>query len=407
MKNASPRLFMLMPYVPFPVDRGAFQRVYHLFAELATAFRIDLVCLCEAQDTDRDFAALARFTERQCLIPFAHPPWPRLFPQRLLNPLPTTVHHWQDDSVLPQLRAFTDNNSYDSIIFFDLVMWPYIEALFPDHPRLIMDRSRVDWLFQTEELRTLQLSWLERLLRRENLWKIARMERQVYRKLFSMIVCGWDDQTFLQQQLGSADKVFVLANGYNPELFDSEKWPRQPTDEPTLLFCGALDYSPNVDAIEWFLQAIWPRILAKLPNARWRIIGKSPGPKAQVWAQAKGVEMMGEVPDVRPYYQTSWLQVVPLRIGGGTRLKIVESLAMQCPVVSTTLGAQGLTLVHDKDIHLADCADSFAATVIELLRAPQRLQQTAATGAATVSQNYRWQQLGAQLIRHLKADSPH
>jgi polysaccharide biosynthesis protein PslH len=402
MDTTTPSMFMLMPYVAYPVDRGAYQRVYHLFVELSHAFKIDLVCLREEADRDRDMAALAKFTARQREIPFCHPPWPTLFPDRLMHPMPTTVRHWQAPTVLPQIQEFIGGRHYDYIYFFDLVMWPYVEALFPHHPNCIMDRSRVDWLFQSEELRTLRLRPVERLLRRENLLKIGRMERQVYRGLRDMIVCGWDDKTFLRQRLGEDDKVFVLANGYNPELFDTATWPRQPSAQPTILFCGALDYSPNVDGIEWFLRCIWPQILAKVPTARWRIVGKSPGARAREWAAAPGVELVGEVPDVRPYYQSCWLQVVPLRIGGGTRLKIVESLAMQCPVVSTTLGAQGLALQDGYDITLADSEEAIAQAVISLCRAPASLTTLGAQGEATVRAHYRWDQLGALLIQHLR-----
>lgn len=392
---------MLMPYVPYPVDRGTYQRVFHLFAELSKAFSIDLACLCEEGDTDRNFAALAPYTHRQVLIPFRHPPWARLFPQRLLNPMPTTVHHWQSASVTPALQTFVEGRRYDYVYFFDLVLWPYVQRLFGQHPRYIMDRSRVDWLFQSEELRTLKLRPLERLLRRENLLKIALMERKVYRQVRDMIVCGWDDKAFLRSKLGMDDKIFVLPNGYNPGLFDASLLPREVTEQPTLLFCGALDYSPNVDAIDWFLKAIWPQIHQHLPTARWRIVGKSPGKAAQLWARQPGVELIGEVPDVRPWYQSSWLQVVPLRIGGGTRLKIVESLAMQCPVVSTTLGAQGLNVRHNHDITLVDTPTDWVDAIVRLCSEPQQLKTMAQRGEQTVQRNYRWEQLGLQLIQHL------
>jgi glycosyltransferase involved in cell wall biosynthesis len=282
-----------------------------------------------------------------------------------------------------------------------LVLWPYIRELFPDHPCRIMDRSRVDWLFQTEELNTLKLSFKERLLRKENLGKIARLEREAYAALSGMIVCGWDDRKFLQEKLGRSEKVFVLANGYNAAFFDCETHPRQISEAPTILFCGALDYSPNVNAIDWFADAIWPLVHRALPEATWRIIGKSPDARAQRWASMDGVELVGEVPDVRPYYQSCWLQVVPLRIGGGTRLKIVESLGMRCPVVSTTLGAQGLDLVDEKDILLADDEASFSESVVRLLKDEAARKSMEASGLKTVRENYRWEQLGAQLNQYV------
>jgi glycosyltransferase involved in cell wall biosynthesis len=399
MSTDTPRVFLFMPYIPFPVDRGTYQRVFHLFVELSKSFEIDLACLQE--DASRTMEPFEPYTARRLAIPFQNAPWQRLFPDRLLNPLPTTVQHWQVDGVADALRQFVQGQDYDRVIFIDLVLWPYIREIFPDHPCRIMDRSRVDWLFQTEELNTLKLSLKERFLRKENLSKIARLEREAYAALSGMVVCGWDDRTFLKEHLGEAEKVFVLANGYNAEFFDAEAYPRTLTDAPSILFCGALDYSPNVDAIDWFADTIWPRIHKEMPKAVWRIVGKSPDARSKRWASMAGVKLVGEVPDVRPYYQSSWLQVVPLRIGGGTRLKIVESLGMRCPVVSTTLGAQGLDLKNERDILLADDEPGTADAVLRLLRDTQLRESIEVAGLKTVRENYLWEQLGAKLNDYL------
>ncbi|WPJ96829.1 glycosyltransferase [Coraliomargarita algicola] len=395
-----PRAFLFMPYIPFPVDRGTYQRVYHLFVELSKSFEIDFACLQE--DPTRDMEPFAAYTQRRLAIPFKNAPWPKLFPERLMNPLPTTVAHWQVDGVFETLQDFVAGQEYARIIFIDLVLWPYIKGLFPHHSQIVMDRSRVDWLFQTEELNTLPLGLRDRLLRKENLSKIARLEREAYAAIAGMIVCGWDDRDFLQTKLGESEKIFVLANGYNEVFFDASTHPRQLTEAPSFLFCGALDYSPNVDAINWFAQDIWPLIHAEMPDAIWRIIGKSPDARSEAWGRLEGVELVGEVPDVRPYYQSSWAQVVPLRIGGGTRLKIVESLGMCCPVVSTTLGAQGLDIPPEEAILLADEPRAFADALMRVLRETALRQRLEQNGLKVVKENYRWEQLGRKLTNYLK-----
>src|SRR5690606_17123238 len=116
--------------------------------------------------------------------------------------------------------------------------------------------------------------------------------------------------------------------------------------EPAILFCGAMDYNPNIDALRWFFAEMHPAILQRVPNLKTLIVGKDPAPEVKAYSARPGVTVTGGVPDVRPYYKKAWLQIVPLRIGGGTRLKIVESLGVGTPVVSTTIGAQGLGLRH-------------------------------------------------------------
>jgi glycosyltransferase involved in cell wall biosynthesis len=399
--SAKPRAFLFMPYIPFPVDRGTYQRVYHLFVELAKSYDIDLACLQE--DPERDMAPFEAHTQRRLAIPFKNAPWQKLFPDRLLNPLPTTVAHWQVDGVAQALSEFVAGQDYERVIFIDLVLWPYMKELFPEHPHIVMDRSRVDWLFQTEELNTLPLSFRERLLRKENLRKIAKLEREAYAATAGMIVCGWDDRDFLQAKLGESEKIFVLANGFNEVFFDAAQHPRQLTAAPSFLFCGALDYSPNVDAINWFAEAIWPLVHQAMPEAVWRIIGKSPDARSEAWGRLDGVDLVGEVPDVRPYYQSSWAQVVPLRIGGGTRLKIVESLGMRCPVVSTTLGAQGLDLPPEEAILLADDPQSFADALVRVLRDTDLRARLEVKGLEVVQANYRWEQLGQKLTTYMQS----
>jgi len=390
-----------MPYIPYPVDRGTYQRVYNLLVELAKEFSIDLACLQE--ERARTMAPFESIVERSIAIPFQNKPWAKLVPDRLLNPLPSTVAHWQDAGALESLKDFVKGQNYSIVQCIDLVLWPYMEALFPGHPCIVMDRSRVDWLFQTEELATLQLGWKERLLRKENLWKIARLEKTAYAGLRAMIVCGPDDLNFLNSCLSDTKKVFVLANGYNESYFDHVAFPQKLSKSPTVLFCGALDYSPNVDGIDWFADKIWPRIHASMPEVVWRIIGKSPDERSKRWGELEGVELVGEVEDVRPYYQSAWLQVVPLRIGGGTRLKIVESLGMDTPVVSTTLGAQGLNLKNKEDILLADSPEVFAQSVLTLLQDDVMRNSMQSKGYQAVQENYRWSTLGKKLSTFLNS----
>lgn len=384
------RLLIVLPYVPYPLRRGTYQRVFHLAEQLGQAFEVDLFCLSSEAEDNAQQPVFDKFCQRLHFAPFSHPAWPRLFPDRLLDPLPTTVQHWKNGACLEALRKFAQGQTYAAVHFCDLVLWPYIHAIFPEHPCRILDRSRVDWLFQTEELNTLPLSFKERLLRRENLWKIARLERSCYRAVAQEIVCGWDDKAFLKQHLGQDDKIFVLANGYNEHYFDAAAWPRQLTHTPSAMFCGALDYTPNVDGLRWYFSDIHQQILDACPAFTLHLVGKSPTAEVKTWAGLKGVELVGEVPDVRPFYQKSWLQIVPLRIGGGTRLKIVESLGVRCPVVSTTLGAQGLQLEHEHDLLLADDAGAFARETLRLLNDQPLRQKLEIQGLAKVAKSYTW-----------------
>jgi polysaccharide biosynthesis protein PslH len=400
------RLLLFLPYVPWPLQRGTYQRVYHLAEELARHFQMDLFCLSSEAEDRAHLERFEAFCHRIHFEPFQNAAWPPFLTDRIWHPLPASVRHWWSERARESLREFTKGQSYEIIQFCDLVLWPYIQQVFPDHPLRVMDRSRVDWMYQTEVLDTLQQGWIARTMARENLWKITRMEREVRSELALTVVCGPDDEAFLASKMGPSERIFVLPNGANVGYFDATAWPPQPTAHPSALFCGALDYTPNVDALAWYFAEIHPRVLARHPDFRVMLVGKNPTAGVREHASRAGVDFMGEVPDVRPYYQQAWLQIVPLRIGGGTRLKIAEGLAMCNPVVSTTLGAQGLELEHDGHLLLADEPESFAAAIGRYLDSSELRHEHGRAGRARILDRYTWQALGTRLARRFEALSP-
>ncbi len=397
------RLLVLLPYVPYPLDRGTFQRVYHLTRELARHHEVDLFCL----DTENRAAGaeeMRRFCRHVEVAPFDHGAWPRFFPDRIFEPLPTTVVHWLSESVAARLASFAQRHAYDLVYFCDLVLWPYVRAVLSYLPT-VMDRSRVDLLFQQEELAALPLSWKERFLRRENLRKLRRLEQSAALGLAGTVVCGPDDEQFLRTQVRADANITVIPNGVAPELFSPLACPGHADHAPTLLFCGAMDYSPNIDGLRWYFSACDAAVRAAVPDRRILLVGRDPSPEVRALADLPGVTVTGGVPDVRPYYRRAWAQIVPLRIGGGTRLKIVESLALGTPVVSTAIGAQGLDLCDGAQISLADTPDAFARSTIELLRDEALRRNLADAGGRRVFERYTWPRLGRQLSDFLRQNT--
>jgi len=401
------RVLIFLPYVPYPLRRGTFQRVYHLTKELARHFQVDLFCLSsETEDVDH-LPRFQEFCHRVKFQPFQNVEWAPFFTDRLWNPLPVTVRHWWSDEALASLRDFTAGQDYEIVSFCDLVLWPYVKEVFPDHPVRVMDRSRVDWLYQTEVLQTVDQGFFTKLKSRENLAKIARLEKEVRRELELMVVCGPDDKTFLENKLGASENIFVLANGADVEFFDAVQWPAAPTSHPSALFCGALDYAPNVDGLGWYFDKIHPLVMERLPDFKVLLVGKNPTAEIKRYATLAGVEFIGEVPDVRPYYQKAWMQLVPLRIGGGTRLKIAEGLAMANPVVSTTLGAQGLELRQERELLLADTPEEFASAIARYALDEDLRKIHGSAGHDAIHSLYTWRALGTRLADRLNQLIPH
>jgi len=198
------------------------------------------------------------------------------------------------------------------------------------------------------------------------------------------------------------DRVTVVPTGVDIEQFSPGPEPAQ--EKPLVIFVGAMDWEPNVAAVRYFCAEIWPSIMAKAPQARFRIVGRNPDRRVQELA-GSAVEVTGRVPSVVDHLREASVVVVPLRIGGGTRLKIYEAMAAGKAVVSTSVGAEGLDVHHGKDIMLADSPGNFAESVITLL-ADADLRRRQGRAATELASNYSWPVIARKFDEVLRQVAP-
>ncbi len=223
--------------------------------------------------------------------------------------------------------------------------------------------------------------------------KLKRLERTTARHYRHHVLCSRADALRLEGRHAGLT-THVVPNGVDLERFRPEDPTQHRTRDPRrLLFLGSLDYAPNLDAIEHLVRDILPSV----PGA-WQldIVGARPHP-ALGWLAGPNVRVVGEVDDVRPHLARAAALVVPLRIGGGSRLKIVEALAMGCPVISTGTGAEGLELKDGTHLTLAGPGARFGAAITELLRDPSAAAAQAARGRARVTEHCAWDRAGREL----------
>jgi glycosyltransferase involved in cell wall biosynthesis len=229
--------------------------------------------------------------------------------------------------------------------------------------------------------------------------KMLSYERAAVCKFQHVIAVSENDRALMARWV-DGDRITVVPTGvdlaqYRPAATQSN------TATPLITFVGAMDWEPNVDGVEYFCSEVWPTIKAEVPHARFRIVGRNPDRRVQKWA-SDSIEVTGRVPSVVEHLHESAVVIVPLRIGGGTRLKIYEAMATAKAVVSTTIGAEGLDVHHGRDIMLADDPRSFAQAVIILLRdgaLRQRYEQAAAETAA----RYDWPAIGEHFSEVLQS----
>ena len=228
--------------------------------------------------------------------------------------------------------------------------------------------------------------------------KMLRYERTAVRKFQHVIAVSENDRSLMMQWV-DGDRVTVVPTGVDLAQYAPDPAAKEPA--PLITFDGAMDWEPNVDGVEYFCSEVWPAIKAEVPQARFRIVGRNPVRRVQKWA-SDSIEVTGRVPSVVEHLRDSAAVIVPLRIGGGTRLKIYEAMATAKAVVSTTVGAEGLDVHSGRDIILADDAKAFAQSVIMLLR-DQNLRRRYEKAAAETAARYDWPAIGQRFSEVLQA----
>jgi len=219
--------------------------------------------------------------------------------------------------------------------------------------------------------------------------KMLRYEQNEVQRFHHVIAVSESDRALMTQWV-NADRITVVPTGV--DLGAYRPVPNAPEPPPLVTFVGAMDWEPNADGVDYFCTEIWPAVKAEVPAARFRIVGRNPGKRVLKWA-SESVEVTGRVPSVVEHLQQSAVVIVPLRIGGGTRLKIYEAMATAKAVVSTTVGAEGLDVHHGRDIMLADDPRSFAQAVMMLLR-DRELRRRYEVAAAETAARYDWPAIG-------------
>ncbi|MHB1035986.1 MAG: glycosyltransferase family 4 protein [Pirellulales bacterium] len=224
--------------------------------------------------------------------------------------------------------------------------------------------------------------------------KFERFERRAFSRAAQTVTVSDADAALARERFGAV-RVSVVDNGVDVAAFRTDGSPRNPH---RVLFLGSLDWRPNLDAVQILLDRVFPEVLAKHPAAQLVLVGrKPPGWLTDRVRECRNVQLHADVPDVRPFLWECGMMVVPLRIGGGSRLKIIEALAAECPVVSTRVGAEGLHLIPNRHFVQVDGIDEVAPALVQGIANPRPLQEMAILGRQLVADRYDWPMLSTKL----------
>jgi polysaccharide biosynthesis protein PslH len=285
------------------------------------------------------------------------------------------------DRVLRAGRFDIVNLEHSFLGDYNLRQAPPTERL----PALVVDSHNIEYDLARQYARAGGL--VRRLYGAADWRKLRREELATYRDADGVYLCSVADQQRLLDQVPGA-RTCVIPNAADVDYFQP-RTTDPPPDGRTVVFFGHLSYLPNIDGLTYFVQEIWPRIVQKHPKARLKVIGAQ-APRAVQALVRPGVELTGFVSDLRPHLAQATAVVVPLRLGGGTRLKIVEAMAMGKAIVSSTLGAEGIEAVAGRDLFIEDRPAAFADAVSRLLAEPALAARMGRSARQLAAHRYAW-----------------
>lgn len=387
---------------PYPLDSGGRIRTFNILKGLARKYEISLVTSVEHERQKEYVPELEKLCRRVDIVEAPTETRFRLglkIIKNLGSPIPIVVerHHLHGIAAIVRARAA----ECDAVHFDHLDTSMYLSDI-PATATTVIDEHNI----VSNQVRTsaeCESNPLKRFYMRLQQKKTERYEATVCKKVTQCLVCSDIDRAYLGNMAKTAH-VATIPNGVDIEYF-AHKSPRSPSGAikpdsgASIVFVGALDYGPGGTAVKYFCDDVLPLIHTVMPDLRFFVVGQNPPAYLQALAkQDPRIVLTGRVDDVRPYMTQSKVFVVPLRSGSGTRLKILSAMAMGIPVVSTTIGAEGLDLKHGENILIADTPERFSEAVMTLLQDQALADAITRNARELVEQIYNWEVITERLL---------
>lgn len=371
---------------PYPPDNGCRLRIFNLLRHLSQRHEITLIASSEpCKDLG---AALDHKLKHVILVPPMHRTISRSI-SSLISSLPYSVRMYENSAMFAAVTNALTADHFD-LLHCDLMS---VVSAIPMDAQLpkVYGSHNVEAMIWERYARQERRPWMIPLLRSQ-LKKVVEYESQLPQLFDRCVTVSEMDREEMRLRYGFKN-ISVVTNGVDLDFYT----PLPDPLAPTLAFIGSLDWRPNQDAVRWLVESIWPRIRIEMPQASLSLVGRRPPRWIANCCKHANISLRTDVPDVRPCLASTSLIVVPLRIGGGSRLKILEAMAAGRCVVSTTIGAEGLGVHDGEDIVIADDSTGFARQIVALLKNPARRQALASAGRALVEAKYGWDTAALQM----------
>ncbi len=390
------RILWIKTELLHPIDKGGRIRTYQMLRSLRRDHHVTYIALDDGQAAPDALARAEEYAQEVVVVPFR--PAAKLSAtffadllRNLFSQLPYAIARYRSSKLREQVQRLS--GAADLIVCDFLTPSLSVPDGLPA-PVILFQHNVEAMIWQRHA--AVPQNRLRRAYMRVQWRRMLRYEAAECRRFSHVVAVSEIDADLMRHDYGLAS-VSHIPMGVDLAYFTATV-PR-PTDNAELVFVGSMDWMPNDDGIRWFAAEVFGRVRQFVPGAKLTVVGRSPSQgMCELAARNPDVEVTGAVPDVRPYLQRAAISIVPLRIGGGTRLKIYEAMAMGAPVVSTKIGAEGLPVRNEEHLLIADTPEAQAEAISRLLKDRERANRLAVNALRLVRERGSWEAVTQQFL---------
>lgn len=394
------------PRVCWPLDTGAKLRNFHLARALSQRVKVTHLAFA---DRDPPLGTLRDVYDQVVTVKQSPGYTPTKILRGALGRTPLTVLNYTTDAMMRMLERVLAEQQFDVVQVEGSQLAAYLPIIRAAkcRPMAVCDwhniESEVMRRYAEREASNLRKKYAKRTAR-----QLLALEQQAGSEFDAHLTVSERDGARVRELVRDA-RVFVIENGVDPDYYSDAQietaysaWPNRSGPDGTkrrLLFVGSMDYHANIDAAVNFARTVWPELVESHDELTYTIVGKDPSPEVLELSSNRGIEITGTVEDVRPYYRDAVAAIVPLRVGGGSRLKILEAMAAGVPVIATTVGAEGLAVSNRENIVIANTNEEMREAIARIAEDSTLRSKLRGGGRVLVSQRYDWSAVGDSLFR--------
>lgn len=387
------KILMLTPYLPYPLLSGGQIRTYNLLKKLASKYDVTLFALIKDETERQYLPELEKYCRKVKLFKRSKKPFTlRNILQTAISSYPFLVIRNHVPETIRAVQAELSAEDYDLIHAETFYMMPNIP---PTTVPILLVEQTIEYLGYESFADKVKYQFLKPLLK-VDIAKIKKWEEHYWQSATKLITMSEEDRQFIGKSIGNTDKIEVVSNGVDVDWFAEKE--RQLPPAPTVLSVGTFNWLPNVEAVTFLVEQVWPKIKLQMPEAKLWIVGNAPTPEVFAYqTKDTSITITGGIPDIRDAFGGAHVLVAPVFSGKGTRYKILEAMASGTPIVASKIAVEGLNVQDGIHVLTSNDADQIANYTLEVLRNPALAKKLARNGREFVTQTYDWKYIAEKL----------